>query len=445
MDKFPKHITAIVGAGAVLDFKYDYPNAFIPSTKNITDAIKDLEVLGLNSKNCDVISQVYNLLSNRKSQVYANKDTHQRYESYFEELYYLLESMLSLTESGIDYYDPNGVPTLATLISVKEELKDYKHVEYERALSCIIRTIIDIIDKYDTHFREHTDSEKWYRSFWKGMDSVKYDVFTFNYDTTIEQSIGEYEDGFELIENNTNKISAFKPRKLLQNIHDLSTIQHLHGCIYYAEYPEECGYTHSNRDFFKMNSVKDALRCLGRQQDALTQANESYKNSPIIIGLRKLDKMTFMPSSIYHANLVNKLVENSGLLIVGYSFGDLYVNQLLLRRLLMNGVNHRMVIIDYLPPYVNSVESLYRYLYDENGRMLQFIMPFFKVRIEDFKIRGLDFTSYNAPIYSEDHNCMLLICGFKKAVELHSILSSIFYKKEPYSVKFVKKQNFSDF
>ena len=30
MDKFPEHITAIVGAGAVLDFKYDYSNAFIP-------------------------------------------------------------------------------------------------------------------------------------------------------------------------------------------------------------------------------------------------------------------------------------------------------------------------------------------------------------------------------------------------------------------------------
>ena len=141
-------------------------------------------------------------------------------------------------------------------------------------------------------------------------------------------------------------------------------------------------------------------------------------------------RIWFFRLYIYHANLVNKLVENSGLFIVGYSFGDLYVNQLLQRRLLMNGANHRMVIIDYFPPRVNSIESLYRYLYDENERMLQFIMPFFKVRIEDFKIRGLDFTSYNAPIYSEDHKCMLLICGFKKAVELHSNLIVNFLQNE---------------
>lgn len=423
MDKFPEHITAIVGAGALLDFEYDYPNAFIPSTRNITDAIKNLEVQGLNSKNCDVISQVYNLLSKRKSQIYEKRGTLQRYESYFEELYYLLESLLSLTESNIEYYDPNGIPPLATLISVKEELKDYKPVEYERALFAILRFIIDIIDRYDAHFREHKDSENWYRNFWKCDDNIKYDVFTFNYDTTIEQSLEEYEDGFDLIENNTDKIEAFKPRKLLQNINNLSTINHLHGCIYYAECPEECGYIYGNRDFFKMNSVKDALRYLGRQQDALTQTKEFYKNSPILIGLRKLDKMTFMPSSIYHANLVNKLVENSGLLIVGYSFGDLYVNQLLQRRFLMNGANHRMIIIDYFPSYVNSALSLRSYLNDHRRTMLHFLEPFLRFSFDDnFNIQGVDFTSYNDPIYSEDHKCMLLICGFKKAVELHSNL-----------------------
>ena len=420
-----KRITTIVGAGAVLDFDYSYENAFYPSTLHITNAIKNLTFKGVEIDQCDVINTIYNLAFKRKLSVYDNYPLKKRYlsnkyEFYFEELYFLLESMLSLAENGIEYYDPNGVPPLATLITVREELKDYKHVEYERALSTILKSIIDIVDRYDNHFRENTDSESWYRSFWKGEDDIKYDIFTFNYDTTIEQSIGEYEDGYELLENASDKISAFKPRKLLLNPNDLSTIQHLHGCIYYAECPVECSNTYHYRDFFKMNSVKDALKHLGIQQDELTQAKEFYKNSPILIGLRKLDKMTSMPNSIYHANLVNKLVENSGLLIVGYSFGDLYVNQLLQSRLTMNGTNHRMVIIDYFPPRVNSIQNLYRYLSDENWRMLQFIKPFFNVRIDDFIIHGFDFTSYNDPIYSEDHKCMLFICGFKKAVELHS-------------------------
>ena len=42
-----KRITTIVGAGAVLDFDYSYPGALRPSTQNITLAVKDLTVHGL--------------------------------------------------------------------------------------------------------------------------------------------------------------------------------------------------------------------------------------------------------------------------------------------------------------------------------------------------------------------------------------------------------------
>lgn len=417
-----KRITTIVGAGAVLDFDFHYPNAFVPSTINITNAIKELTFEGYDKEQCHLISAVYNLALKRKLSVYDKYPLKKRYLSNkynlsFEELYFLLESMLSLTSNGIEYFDPTGVPPLSTLLTVRKELDDYKHVEFERAVLVSLKEIISIIERYDNHFREYADSENWYRRFWKGKDNIKYDIFTFNYDTTIEQCIGDYEDGFELIDNSEDCIRVFYPKKLLSNPDKLSTVQHLHGCIYYAECPEESGKTHSNRDFFKMNSVKDARKHIGRQQDEQTQAKEFYINSPILIGLRKLDKMTFLPSSIYHANLVNKLIENRGTLIIGYSFSDLYVNQLLQRRLLMYGDNHRLVIIDYFPPYVNNIKAFYRYMQDENGRLLQFIKPFMHLKIEDFKIKGAEFRTYNDPIYSEDHKCMLFICGFRKAIE----------------------------
>lgn len=431
MDKYPEHITTIVGAGAVLDFDYDYNGNIKPSTTTITELVRHLKVERINHEESDLVNKIYNLVQDEMTSVYRKRDLRNQYALNFEELYFLIESLGSYTKTDIEYYDPYKRAPLSALLSLKEELCPYSQIEYGRACGVINRAIINIIDEYDTHFRKNPDREQWYRKFWQGDSKRKFDIFTFNYDTTIEQSLGEYEDGFELIENNVDGISAFNPQRLLKNPDALSTVQHLHGCIYYSGcLPIECNQTHSYRDMFKARSVQEALKLANSYyQEATTQARESYYNSPILVGLRKLDKMTFMPSSIYHANLVNKLVENSGLLIVGYSFGDLYVNQLLQRRLLMNGANHRMVIIDYFPPRVNSVESLYRYLYDENGRMLQFIMPFFKVRIEDFKIQGLDFTSYNSPIYSEDHKCMLLICGFKKAVELNSNLILNFLQK----------------
>ena len=56
-----------------------------------------------------------------------------------------------------------------------------------------------------------------------------------------------------------------------------------------------------------MQSTEAAIKYIGVQSNPYNQANERYFNSPIIIGLRKLDKLTFLPFSVYHANLVNNV------------------------------------------------------------------------------------------------------------------------------------------
>ena len=71
------------------------------------------------------------------------------------------------------------------------------------------------------------------------------------------------------------------------------------------------------------------------------QAGDAIFYSPIITGLKKTDKLCFMPHNFYHANLVRKIIENPSLLICGYSFGDLYVNQLIQRHKLVHDKNER--------------------------------------------------------------------------------------------------------
>lgn len=418
----PKRITTIVGAGAVLDFDYSYPAAIFPSSKNITNAIKTLTVQGLDVESSDVIAKVHELATKALNDIYRKRDIHWiNYELNFEELFFLLESMLSFGSNSITYLDPNYCPPLSILLREVDELKDYPHIEYVRALHVIVKKIIEMIDKYDTHFREHEESELWYRTFWKGRNNIRYDVFTFNYDTTIEESMNDYEDGFLPLANHRLGLSYFDPKRLLTNPNKLSTVQHLHGCIKYSEYaPIDCKNTHSNRDMFKMRTVSDAVSQIGRQCKEQSQDRELFLNSPILVGLRKLDKMTCMPSSIYHADLVNKLRRNKGVLIIGYSFGDLYVNQLLQRRLLMKGDKHRMVVIEKFPEYVNSTVDVYRYLSDKHPKLMTFLKPFVDFRFDDhFQLQGIEFTSYYEPIYSEDHRCMLFICGFKDAIENH--------------------------
>lgn len=418
-----KRITTIIGAGAVLDFDYTYSNAVKPSSKNILNEIKDLKVQGYDKEFSDVISKVYNLANNTFNKIYKNRGLLQEhYELNFEYLYFLLESMLNFS-SDIKYLDPHSFPPLYTILNVKDELKDYFHIEYARALHAIVKKITKIIDTYDVHFRSDPYAESWYKSFWKERDNIKFDIFTFNYDTTIEYSIGNYEDGYRPIPNNSLGISFFDPKALLNNTRKLSTVNHLHGCIYYSECaPIECKQTHSNRDMFKMRTVDDAMSQLGVQSKNQTQAQEMFLNSPILIGLRKLDKMTNLPSSIYHSHLINKLFRNKGLLIIGYSFGDLYVNQLIQRRLLMKGEKHRLVIIEYFPSYVNSTTSFFRHLTDNCRGLKAFLDPLMDMRFCNFNLVNVTFKSYDEPIYSNDKKIMIFICGFKRAVELHKDL-----------------------
>lgn len=63
-----------------------------------------------------------------------------------------------------------------------------------------------------------------------------------------------------------------------------------------------------------------------------------------------------------------KILENPSLLIVGYSFGDIYVNQLLERHKLIHGDEQRVVVIDRYPNYVNEKwSSLYQHFYNKTS------------------------------------------------------------------------------
>lgn len=64
-------------------------------------------------------------------------------------------------------------------------------------------------------------------------------------------------------------------------------------------------------------------------------------------------------------------MENPSLLICGYSFGDLYANQILERHKLIHGNNQRVVIIDKWSNYITNGTNLYRYYMDHTSSGLK--------------------------------------------------------------------------
>ena len=115
------------------------------------------------------------------------------------------------------------------------------------------------------------------------------------------------------------------------------------------------------------------------------QAGDAIFYSPIITGLKKTDKLCFMPHNFYHANLVRKIIENPSLLICGYSFGDLYVNQLIQRHKLVHDKNERVVFVDKWPDYVNEdAVRLYRYFMDRtSGGLREYVIRVLECAYED--------------------------------------------------------------
>ena len=108
----------------------------------------------------------------------------------------------------------------------------------------------------------------------------------------------------------------------------------------------------------------------------MNQVGEGLFDSPIITGLKKTDKICFLPHSYYHAYLAKRIIDNPSLLICGYSFGDLYVNQLLQRHKLIHDQNERVVIVDRWEDYANVDNvTLYRYFMDKtSGGLREFVM-----------------------------------------------------------------------
>lgn len=412
-----KRITAILGAGAVLDFDFD--NLLSPSTQNITEAILDIEVQNVDGQSIKLIKAVHDRLQERGFEKqnpmitpYAKEDVN---KIHFEHLFHVLEELMSYNSIWKnEWISPSVFPPLAAFSKGDFERDT---IEYVQALINAENRIIQIITGYDNLFSESADRERWYKDFWR-CNQNGWDVFNLNYDTTVEYSLGEFEDGYE---DTSEAYQHFSPAKLIENSRGLSTVQHLHGSILYAEtFPKEFNFSHGNRDLYKFPTAKAAREEMRIHQcPEQTQAQESFYTGPILIGLRKTEKLEFLPYSCYHADLVNKIIANSSLLIVGYSFGDLYVNQLLERHKLVHGRLQRVVIVDKWPDWVNKDSaSLYLHLMNKTNVRLRLFLE----RLLDKRYDPWEAKKYFVPISDgcwESYNGVLRICtkGFKQAVE----------------------------
>ena len=313
----------------------------------------------------------------------------------------------------------NTYPEFGTLIQPIKFLKDIHTYDYIRAAYGLQKTVMDIVNQYDVSFKEDKYREQWYRDFWKFL-SGRSNIFNLNYDNTIENSLGEYEDGFPPIKD-SEEYSRFSAKRYCENSRRVSTIAHLHGQILFSvakSYPFE----YSMRDMVKNRDYESACKNrIGGQFPPSNQAKEKYLQPEIVSGLRKTEKMTFAPNNVYLSDLARKVVENNRLMIIGYSFGDLYLNEILGLGMAAHGDDFKVVIIDKFPSYINSYTLFFQHM-ARNPQGYTFVARLAKDGL--FNEIGKDeipfiVDGYDKPLISKNGNLMMCINGFKDAVENH--------------------------
>lgn len=357
--------TVIVGAGLPLNLSL--PNDLtVPSTYNITQAViaNYPDYSKYNPKitpTTDIVRQFYDYLC-----VNYPICGHGKGNINFEQVFHCMESYLSYARSWSNSCANTDICPVFGPFTAPSKLFDVR--EISPVMSQFLLRIMDIVSGYNGYFeKEKLNNENWLTDFILSLGTT--DIFNFNYDTIFESVLGDggYEDGFVPTSASAD-YQVFNPRKLMNCPVGMSTINHLHGCInyYHPDNPNNHIKDLRFEDWVKYHDYSEVRkRMIGRtQSQPHSQTNETIYNGPIITGLNKTAKLNCVPFDFYHANLVNSITRNNKLLIIGYSFGDLYCNQLIQRMNLVHGDKARVCIIDYFNLFENSRYGFEQYVYD---------------------------------------------------------------------------------
>lgn len=406
----------IMGAGAVLDM--DFPCGILkPTTWNITKAVRNAyDDVFDRSRQITLVENIYqHLLKSFPSDKNIWWEANPVPNIHFEILFHVMEQLLAYEGvwSG-NNHNPDCFPHFGPFTSKNFDFcrRDLRQIMWK-----FIMRIMDIVNDYDTYFRNDGGKEDWYRDFFKS--EFKWDVFNFNYDTTVEQSIQQYEDGFESIHGRIDAI--FNPLKLITNVKNLSTVNHIHGCInyFYKDDANSDMYETNIHDLYRYPNYEEVRkRMIGRgQSNQAAQNNEEYYAGPIITGLRKTEKLTCMPYDFYHGNLYKAIQSSNAMVIVGYSFGDLYINNLINRMHFIWKGKERIVLIDKWDgsKIMGSKSNLDKYLQTlSRGEIVFLELMSGQTYIGDMINSFID-TDIHKPKYSGNRTLLLITSGMKKA------------------------------
>lgn len=332
----------------------------------------------------------------------------------FEDILHTLEML----ESYHSAQNPHTVKDYRSVFSVftnlKPEFADILPAVYA-AENDLIQVIIQEIASHENDWQDAANH--WFKHFFQDLAQIfDLDIFTLNYDSWLEHIFNnQYTDGYCSIDS---EYFYFDPQKLY--IHpNLHTINHLHGQICFTSHSPNPKSHLIYEDPLALFKVKDFSIIQNTpfflSSMLQTQSGEHLHRAPIISGLRKTEKISIPPYDAYYHHLYDNILNSPRLLIIGYSFGDLYLNSLLKQFTYLHPKNGKAIIIDY----ANS--NNWCPFLDNNSTISHNTKDFlaYLYREPDLYHRII---SWERPDFwdSQNKKHSLFLCGFKNAAQQYS-------------------------
>jgi len=388
-------VTVLLGAGASIEVGG-------PTTSQITEAAQNtIQKIRLpnHADRFPILNEITQVLK-----------THYKETATFEDVFHALELLQSFLvsdkETTVKYYKS----AMPALFQLRSEFT-YDPAALRVAKQDILNIIADFIENQMKVF-DPSGKHSWFSGFWNVLSNrADLDIATLNYDNTVEQSFKSETlyDGFERLSSTT---ARFNPKKFF--CAKKSKIGHLHGSVLYGypwfEDPNRFVFEDNHEDLYKFSTSQAARKTWFGRSINYSQSGEEAIIGPVITGLRKTDKTTSMPYIQYRNHLCNSLQKNSRLLIVGYSFGDIYLNRLLERIVQIHGDQRRVAIVDYFPTGEREWHSDPEIMNWPEMNTFNFVAKVFREN------RPFHTYSFQSPILSNDKCARLYLRGFKKEV-----------------------------
>lgn len=275
----------------------------------------------------------------------------------------------------------------------KCELNEMSVDQIRDLINYLLSTVINVISGYNKK-----NAPNWFSRFFSKLVKLNdsglfFDFCVLNYDTWVERTGIDFKDGFETVykkdtENKIKENYRIFNKNEAKTIGDWNTLCHPHGCINYGGIPDN-------------NDGGDGDLCMWDKPIITSSRIKQYVDqngrhilSPIVTGRKKWRNFEYEPFKTYMENVNGALSYNETIIIIGYSFGDDHINEMI--RKYKNDSSKMMIVIS--PDNIDEIFKGYHFYglrdYDKvyitnEGNFLWYNMKFKNVATNDDLVEKL--------------------------------------------------------